>query len=122
MKKKAPATKTVYQFLYASMPHEGVPVGIDSSEADRNDPNIRAAKSRSAWTPFGAIVLPERAPDGRMMPVPRMMWMRVLVVPEETMQVVAPTNEPAQAQSPIITVPAGTTIEDLLRNATPVRQ
>lgn len=109
-------TKTVYQFLYGTLPSAIAPVAIDSSAADADDPLVRQAESVSAWTPMGPIVLPETGPDGRIHPVPKLMWVRSLVVPASEMQVAAPVGSaPVVKESPLISVPPGTRVEDILR-------
>jgi hypothetical protein len=111
-------TKTVYQFLYGTLPSAVAPVAIDSSAADADDPLIKQAESVSAWTPMGPIVLPETGPDGRIHPVPKLMWVRSLVVPASEMQVAAPVgNVPVVKESPLISVPPGTRVEDVIRGA-----
>lgn len=106
--------KTVYQFLYGSLPAAGAPVAIDSTAADADDPFVKQATRVSAWAPMGPIVLPETGPDGRVHPMPRLVWYRTLTVPASEMKVAAPMSPaPSTKESPVISVPPGTRLQDV---------
>ena len=119
-KKRKPteALKTVYQFLYGAMPSAVAPVAIDSSAADAVDPFFQQARSATPWAPLGPIVLPETGDDGRIHPIPKLMWVRSLEVPAGQMQTSAPIAPSAIPKtSPLISLPPGTRVEDVVRGA-----